>query len=392
MKIYHSLLCITAILTGNLIADTIILKTGIKYEGKIISTDKNSYLVEIHYSKSIKDERRIPKDQVQEIIKAAKDAEDIANVKALVPTPDRLTEEAYKKRIKTASNFLTKYPKSVHSKEVKTILETLKKEHQVICKGGIKLGGQLISSSDIEANAYDIHARMLFDDIKKLATNRRHQPALRKWETLQNTYSHSTSYRDSMTLASRMLHAHSSELKNYLDTLESREAKRKSTLENLNEDDRARTIAVLTENKNNYETLIKKELTQLRTKWLTVNSYHKKALDYNLRNTVTGLKFVSSYDTSKFKPAGPTYRGAWAALAKDNLVDAANLIQKLKSLRLPDRYTDPLTQRLEEKQTAQQNTEKQTAKDLAEQKLLAAEAAKAAAEKAKQESMKKKKK
>ncbi len=389
MKTYHSLLCITAILTGNLIADTIVLKTGVKYNGKIISTDKDTYLVEIHHSKSIKDERRIPKDQVREIIETAKDTEEFAKLEELVPTPDQLTSAAYERRIKTAKDFLTKYPKSIHAKKVNTILDLLEKEHQLISKGGIKLGGQLISPSDLEANAYDIDARILFNKIKNAAANGRYQLALRRWETLQNNYSHSASYKDSMALASRILNAHNSELKNYLDTLESRLAKRKSALESLNEGDRARTITVLSENETNYNALIEREQQELRTKWLTIDPYSKKALDYNLRNTESALKSLSSYDPSKFKSAGPIYRDAWAALAKGNLTEASNLIKDLKSLRLPDRYTGPLAQLLKEKQTAEKIAAKQAAKDLAEQKRLAA---KAAAEKAKQEVMEKKKK
>ncbi len=388
MKIYHTLLYITAILTGNLTADTIVLKTGVKYEGKIISSDKDTYLVEIHYSKSIKDERRIPKDQVREIIKAEKDAEEFSHVQALLPTPDQLTSAAYQQRIKTANNFLSKYPRSIHSKKVKAILDLLEKEHQVVSKGGIKLGGQLVSSSDLEANAYDIDARVLLNKIKNAAANGHYQLALRKWEALQSDYAHSSSYKDSMALAARILHAHNSELKNYLDTLDSRLAKRKSALDSLNEGDRARTIAVLSENENNYNALIEKEQQELRTKWLSIDPLCKKALEYNLRNTVSGLKSLSSHDPSKFKSAGPIYRDAWAALAKGDLTVAVDRIKELKSLRLPDRYTDPLAQLLKEKQTAAKIAEKQAAEDLAEQKRLAA---KAAAEKATQEPIKKRK-
>ena len=191
MKISHYLLLITAALTSSITADTILLKSGKKYEGKVISQDDKSYLVEVYVTKSIKDERRIPKDLVREIIPQAKDAKDFEIVKNLVPTPDRLDANAYAPRIKTAQEFLTKFPKSKHSKLVKTIIQTLEKEHHAISKGGIKLGGQLISAADLEANAYDIHARILLLDMKSHASNGNYQQALRKWETLQNTYSKS---------------------------------------------------------------------------------------------------------------------------------------------------------------------------------------------------------
>ncbi|MBT8038161.1 MAG: hypothetical protein KJO21_11505 [Verrucomicrobiae bacterium] len=388
MKIYCSLLCITAILSGILTADTIVLKTGTTYEGKILSETADSYLVEIHHSKSIKDERRIPKDQVRKIIEAEKDAKDMAIVKALVPTPDRLTTAAYERRIQTAKSFLTRYPQSTHLKEVTTILKTLEKEHTVIAKGGIKLDGQLISPSDIEANAYDIDARILFGKIKHAAKSGHYQRALRRWETLKNNYPHSTAYQSSLAMVPRILFAHQSDLKNSLRTLKAREAKRQSALKSLNEGDRLRTIAALAENKQSYKARIENEKKELKTQWLTIDPYHQGALEYNLKNAEAELKRLSSYDPSKFKPAGPTYRDAWSALAKNNLEDASLLIHHLKSFKLPDRYTAPLVQRLEEKQTAQIKAEQQAAKDLAEQKRLAA---KAAAEKAKKETMEKKK-
>ena len=381
MKIHHYLLITTALFTHSLSADTFILKSGIKYDGKILSENATSYLIEIRVTPTIKDERRIPKDQIKKIIKAAPDAEAFSKVKSLVPTPDRLPLSAYASRINTAKKFLSDYPTSSHRKEVKTIIETLEKEQQTITQGGIKLSGQLISPTDMEANAYDIHARILLLDIKKLSAKGLYQQALRKWEYLKKNYPHAAAYKTSIPIAKRILRAHHSQLKQLIKSLDARLTKRESAIKSLKPDDRTRTINLLAERKKTYDALIEKEEKELRTRWLTIDPFSKKAMEYNLRNAESELNALSSSNTSQFTPAGPTFRGAWAALAKNNLEEAAKLIQQLEQLQLPKKYTDPLAKKLKEKQ-AIQATEKKQAEERAEQERIAKEAAeKADAEK-----------
>ncbi|MCP5534691.1 MAG: hypothetical protein H7A51_00480 [Akkermansiaceae bacterium] len=369
MKIHNYLLLVIAVFTPALSADTIVLKSGKKYEGRILSQDDTSYLVEVFVTKSIKDERRIPKDHVQEIITQAEDDKEFETIKNLVPTPDRIDADNCEARIKSARDFIAKYPKSKHVKAANTIIGTLEKEYQVISKGGLKLGGQLITSADLEANTYDIHARMLLIDIKHLSARGSYQQALRAWETLQNDYSKSAAYVSSNAIAGRILRAHIAELKKWIKTLDAREATRKSALESLEAGDRERTIALLAEKQQAYNALIEKEEKELRTRWLTIDPYHKKALDYNLRNSESALNSLGAKSSTQTELAGPAFRGAWSALAKGDLEEAAKLIHKLESMHLPAKYTEPLAKQLEEKQ-ATQAAEAQAAKERAEQERL----------------------
>lgn len=382
MNTSHCLLAIAALITCNLTAETIILKTGTKYKGKIISQNIDSYLVEIHYSKTIKDERRIPKDQIQQIIRDPEDAEAINKVRALIPSPSLLPESAYNQRIKIAKDFLTKFPESKHTNEVKKILATLETERQTIKSGGLKIEGQLIPASNVETNAYDIHARVLFIGMKQLADRGKNLHALRKWEAIKKQYPHSAAFLDSMPIATRIVKSYTIELQRLLNTLESRQAKRKSALQNLNENDRQRTLDLLDEKSKKHETLIEKEKKQLHLSWLTTDPFHKKSLEYNLRSTQTAAGFLSNYDSTNFKPIGPDYRAAWLALAKGNLEKAEELIDNLKSMRLPEKYTTPLIKMLTtkkadaeiEKARKKQEEKERLEKEAAEKAKIAAEA------------------
>lgn len=381
MKKHHTLLCIASVLTGTLTADTIELKSGVKYQGKVISEDEKSYLVEIRHTASIKDERRIAKDLVRNIISDAKDSDDYKKVKACYPTPDMLSQKGYDKRIKLAADFLKKYPKSTHTKEVKTIFTELKKENQVVSQGGMKLGGQLILASDIEVNSYDIHARIIGKDILKLAKSGNYQLSLRKWEELQSDYPHSETYKESIPLVLRVLRAYQGELQKHLDTLEARIDKRKTVIESLEANDQKRTLKLLDDKKKRYSSIIEKEKSELQTKWLTIDPFHKEALDHNLRNAQSSQQQLSNINTADIKLAGSDFRGAWSALANGDLEDVAVHLQALSSMQLPEKYTTPLKQKLEEQKAAQ------LAKKEAEEE--AAAAAKAAEEKAAKEAKEK---
>jgi len=382
MKAHYTLLGIAAILTGSLTADTIKLKSGKEYQGSIISEDDQSYLFKIIVSNSITDERRIPKDKISEIIPDAKDASDFKTVQSLVPTPDMLPEKSYKRRIAKASEFLKKYPKSKQRKKVTATLEILKKEHQVIAAGGIKLDGQLISCSDIEANAYDIDARIIISKAKAFANNHQYHLALRQWEKIKKDYPHSLSYKENIPSVPRLLKAYQTELQHHLDTLDDRLKKREAVLASLEENDRERTLKILDEKKTLYESILAREKGTLKTKWLTIDPFNKQAITSNLSSVKSALQNLKNTKTAEIKLAGPDLRGAWSALAKGDLEDANKHIQSLGSLRIPVKYIDPLKEQLTDQQTSK-TAEKKAAEEAA--------ATKAAEEKATQEAAAKKK-
>jgi len=392
MKAHLYLLFISAFFTSHLSADSIVLKTGVTYEGKVISEDEKSYLIAINVSQSIKDERRIAKSEIKEIIKQSADARDFAAIKALVPTPDKLSVENYSARIATANSFLTTYPQSTHTEAVLAIVQKLQKEHLIISEGGIKLGGQLISKSDIKANAYDIHARQILSKMKKLANSGDYRQALRQWERIQKNYAHSASIIDGTPLAKQILRSYSSELQNLINTLESRQAKRKLAIGRLNPNDRLRTVEVLAENKQKHAALIEQEKKQLKTKWLTIDPHNSKTLEHNLRNAESALSSLSSFDASKVKLAGPAYRGAWSTLANGDLEGAALHLKELNNLKLPGKYIEPLAEQLTDKKATAAQAAEKAKEEAAIEKALQERLAKEAAEKAAEENKKKRSK
>ncbi|HCC21623.1 MAG TPA: hypothetical protein DEP88_10300, partial [Verrucomicrobiales bacterium] len=321
---------------------------------------------------SIKDELRIPKDDVKQIIKESIESKDFKLVASMVPVRDLQPATAYPERIKITKTFIRKFPKSEYNETVNKILTTLESEYNTIIDGGIKLDGQLISRQDKEANAYDIDARRLLLDIQRYAATRRYTQALRKWEVLQSDYRNSTSFKSAIPIAKRIIYTYQKTLKSLLDTLDERTAERKSAMSSMNANDRERTELALAEQQRRYATQIEREKAKSRIKWLTVDTYDKASISHNYRQTTSSLKSIASPSRTKqkeLKLAGPIHRDAWTALAKGDLKDAEQHIKTLQSLRIPKQYLTPLQTNLKESRGAMQIAIKEAKKNAEAEKL-----------------------
>lgn len=359
--IHRTLFLMAGLLTSPLTADTIELKSGVKYQGKVISEDEKSYLVEIHHSASIKDERRISKDQVRKIVSEASDTKEFKAIKDLVPTPDSLTEKDYLERIKMTSDFIKKHPKSKLTKKANPILKTLTQEKQAIVNGGIKLNGKIIAASDLKTNAYDIDASLLAQKVKKLAKGRKLQPALRQWEKLEQNYPYSTAYKNTLPFIPRVLKVYKAELQKNLDSLDAQINKREKIMESLSNSDRSRTEKALETKQKKYANLIAKEEKELNTKWLTIDPFSRTALEFNLRSIESAQQEISSTQASQIKLAGDDLRAAWTSLENGDLEGAETRLQALSSLNIPAKYTAPISQQLAEKQASAKKAEEEAA-------------------------------
>lgn len=384
MKAYQKIALITGLLTAPLCADTIVLKTGTKYQGKVISEDATNYLVEIQVTKSIKDERKIPKADVAEIIKESTEDIDFKKLGALVPTPDQLNEEDYQERIKKAKSFLQAHPNSTKAESVKSALTVLENEYPVIAEGGIKLNGKLIKADELKANAYDIHAQLLFKDFQKLSSQGLYQPALRKWERLSEDYQYSSAYVESIPQVKIVLQKYQSYLDEKIATLEPRMMKRKSVFNNLSANERQRIAQSVREQEERQKVRMEKEKDELKTLWLTVDPFDGASLKFNQRSARSELRRVTRLKPSTIKLVGPKIRSAWEALDNGDISSANKIATELKRLKVNEEYTGSLFSQLEEKKAMekkaameQKEQEQKAALEKKERDRLAREAARA---------------
>jgi len=354
MKAYQKFALITGLLSVPLCADTIVLKSGVEYQGKVISEDATTYLVEINVTKSIKDERSIPKADVKSIVKESSEKVDFEKVGTLVPTPDQLSTEDYQERIQKAESFIKAYPASTHTKKLKEALTTLKEEQTVIAAGGTKLGGKLVTAESLKIDSYDIHAQLIYHDFKKLSSQKRYLPALKKWESLKNGYPYSSAYVSSLPQAKRVLKSYQNQLNKDLESLEARSMKRKTALSRLDANERKRVENSLAQKEERLNTIMEKEKADRNTVWLTIGNFDAAAMRKNLNSSKKELLRLERLDASKIQLAGPVLRSTWEALESGDLAQVTKNLTSLKKFKLDEQYTAPLHTMLKGKKTMQE--------------------------------------
>lgn len=323
-------------------ADTFRLKDGTSLEGRILSEEKDSYLLEILVTKSIKDERRVAKADVLKIEHEEPDLKAFESIVKLVPTPDLLTADDYDKRIAAVQKFLKEYGKSKKAKEANLILETLKTESASVFAGGIKLNGKIISPEEYLTNSYDLDARVQEARIRRLVYGNQHIEALRAFSEFDRDYRTTLSYGTLKPLMKQVIQSQMTEARKLLESYDERVKERTLGLER-----------IATENRNAIETAIREEDAENEARfkaekdakqgWVTPHPFHKASLEEIVRFGGTELARLAVVKTTFGVEGGKAYRDLYTAVksgAHGSAVSAA--LSAAKAAAVPPRYVAPL--------------------------------------------------
>lgn len=259
-------------------ADTFTLKDGTVLEGRMLKEDADSYTVEIQVTKSIKDERRIPKADVQQVVTPKPDLIAFAPISKLLPTQDFLAAEDYAAKISLVKQFLEAHPHSSKAKEAHAILNTLKAEAASVAAGGLKMNGQIVTSAQYLANQYDIDARIQEAKIRSLIASNQTLEALRVFSNFDKDYRTTLSYGALAPLMGQVIKSYIDELKLSLLELGARIKAREQGLDRMAPSDRASTEAAIKEENAAIEANYQAEKTA-KQNWPTITPYHKASME-----------------------------------------------------------------------------------------------------------------
>lgn len=343
MKTYRLLPLLPFLLAANLSADTFELKDGSKIEGTILRTDGADYIIEVQVTKSIKDERRIPKADVVKQIAEQKDETDFAAIAALVPVPDLFSEEEYESAAGKVANFLKKYPNSARKKEAQKIYDTLESELAVIKTGGVKFEGRMIPASERAPKAYGLDASIVASNMKKAGDKGNFVSALREWSKLEKDYPGSNAYRENKDYAVTLMKGHLANVTSLLSGYDARVKARQSGLAGMEQSDRVRSEQAIQEEQSAYTARVEREKAE-GVKWLSLDPFAKVQLDETKRSLDTEIRRLSMLDTSSLPNTEAAYEDAYAAVtktgAKKQEIDSA--LSKARGANMPQKYIDEL--------------------------------------------------
>lgn len=341
-------LLLSLLTTGLVHGDKILLHDGTELEGTVLSGEGDSYRMEVQVTPSIKDIKLVKKANIKSILRPSKEGVDFKAIESLIPTPDRLSGADYDKLIdKQVKTFADTYPKSIHKREIRAILATLESERTLAKAGGLKLDGEWITPEDRESNAYEIEARMLYDDIAAAAAAKKSKKALRTFEKFEADFSASAYYEQAVATIQEVLKPYGAMIQRGVNRADGLVAKRTTELGSLSNSQRSAALADIKRREAIYDKLLKEE-EKRGTKWLTLEPYHREPMAEVLRNIQNERKRLAALTFDPNELADSAYRDAWTSATSGDEDTSRQQITTLKSLRVPERYLAVLEARLAE--------------------------------------------
>ncbi len=323
-------------------ADLFTLKDGTTVEGKVISEAGDSYKLEVQVTKSIKDERTIPK---ADVVKRAGEQPDLKAFEAIAkfaPTPDLLSVDEYLTKIAAVEKFLKAHAISSKAKEAAAILATLKTESAQVAAGGIKLNGKMVSPEEYKANAYDLDARVMESKIRDLLKEEQPLAALRLFVEFDKEYPTTLSHGSLAPLIRQVIQNEVAGAKESLASLDARLKAREVGLQQMNAENRRASTEAIAEETALMETRFKAE-KDAKQGWVTSSPFHKASLEETVTFGGVELARLAAIKTVLGADGGKAYRDLYNAIYSG--ADAAAVSTALaaaKTMKIPARYLAPL--------------------------------------------------
>ena len=327
-----------------LTADTFTLKDGTVLEGKILRQDATSYFLEVNVTKSIKDERIVPKADVKSVVAVKPDLVAFEEIAKLVPAPDLLTGQDYGVRIRAVETFLKEHRGSSKTKQAKEILDKLKSEANEVLAGGIKMSGRIVPPADYRSNQYDIDSRILESRIKAQAKAGQTLLALRSHSEMQRDFRNTNAFSELIPFMEKVINLHTTQVSQMLSTFDARVKERETGLNRMSQADRRVTEAAIKEESAGFEARFKVEKDS-QIGWVTPRPYFKPSLEETLSFAKQELGRLAAAKNAAPIDGGKIYRETLSLiLSKGEGTAVTNALSSARSAGM----SAPYLARLEE--------------------------------------------
>lgn len=322
-------------------ADTFLLKDGTTLNGAVVSEAGDSYILEVQITKSIKDERKIAKSDVVKITREQPGEAAFEPISKMVPTPDLLTADDYKMRIASVEKFVKEHRDSSKLSNAKTILATLKSEHDAVAAGGIKFNDKILTAAEYQANIYDLDARVQEAKIRGLVNSNQFLQALRVYAEFDRDYRNTLSYGGLVSLMRQVIQSQLAEAKQSLLTLDARTKEQALGIQRMPLADRKITEGAIKEENALIEARYKAE-KDAKQNWVTTSPFHKASFEDTVKFGEQELVRLGTVQTALGVDGGKAYRDAWTAAHGGNAAAFSAALAAAKSAAVPARYLAPL--------------------------------------------------
>lgn len=330
-------LTITALGISASLADTITLKSGKVLTGKVLEERASEYLLEVNITASIKDQKVIAKSAILSIEQEAADKKPFEALQGILPTGDQLSEGDYSLIIEgKLKPFIQTYPKSKHLPEVQKTLATLEAEKKRVLAGDLKLDGKWIPADEWNANAYDLDALLIFNEMKNAADQNSYLAALQKYDELIIKFPESGPYHSARELAGTLLPRFQRIVTAKAGAAKEKASARERSANSLSARDRSRVQAARDAEKTRYTAMIEKARSE-KVRWLPVNDYDERNLKTLERTIRSEIRTLGRESRDRVN-LGELYRELWNLAGKGDAAGLKRDLSKFKSSKIDPKY------------------------------------------------------
>ncbi len=192
-------------LAASTFADTVVLKSGEKMEGRILSETPTQVTLEVKVTATIKDERVIKRTDIEKIDKVQADEEAWAAIKGIALASESFEVLDYQRLASVLENFASQFPQSAHAAEAKAKAAAFDAEKKRVEGGEMKLDGKWLTKDQVEEERLQVGGHVLLSRMKRLAAAGQLIEAMNVFDSIEKNYPGSAALPDAIELARRLL-------------------------------------------------------------------------------------------------------------------------------------------------------------------------------------------
>jgi tetratricopeptide (TPR) repeat protein len=248
MVIKHSFQKWAALLTALLLsvaasADTVILKSGEKIQGKILSENDKEVVVEEQVSAGITDTRSVPKADVAKVEKIALDEPAYQAIKNLKPGPNSLPAQSYEQVTRNLNSFINNFTNSTHAPAVKAQLKEWEDEKKRVDAGEVKLDGKWLGKDEAQKERYQINGQVIFNHMQQQIRQNDLTGAMNSFDQLERSFPGARTYPDAVDSAKKIVPTLKSSADRALQNFKFQQTEREKGLQLLSDAQKTETLA-----------------------------------------------------------------------------------------------------------------------------------------------------
>jgi hypothetical protein len=187
------------------LGDTITLKSGEKFEGKVLEETPTELTIEYRASASIVDRRTVKRDEIASIEKEAPDAAPWEAIKGLKLGANSLPATQYDEVLRPVTGFINSFPASIHLDEAKKIAAAFGEEKKRVDGGEVKIADKWLTKEEAEKERYQINGVIAFNYMRTQAAGGDLIGALNTFQQLEKNLGGAKTYPDAVELAKQVL-------------------------------------------------------------------------------------------------------------------------------------------------------------------------------------------